>query len=65
MNGFQNLSQKIINRGYLMRFVSNAHVYQAPESSCFISASAIGTQSTVQFINNVGFFFEITHVKLQ
>ena len=48
-----------------MRFVSNAHVYQAPESSCFISASAIGTQSTVQFINNVGFFFEITHVKLQ
>ena len=29
---------KIINRGFLIRFVGNPHVYQALESSCFIAA---------------------------
>ena len=48
------MSQKLINRVVLVRFVGNPHVYQAPKSSCFIAARAIGahrTLLTVQFIN--------------
>ena len=32
----------------LIRFVGKPHVYQAPESSCFIAARAIGAHE-VQF----------------
>ena len=66
VNGVQDMSQKIIYRGYLIRFVGNAHVYQALESSCFISASATGTQKAqfnllIYLLRNI---FEITDVKL-
>ena len=29
-------------RGVLITFVGNLHIYQAPESNCFIAACAIG-----------------------
>ena len=48
----QDMSQKIINRRVLTRFVGNLHVYQAPESSCCSCCSCnLSTRSTVQFIN--------------
>ena len=43
VNGVQDMSQKIIHQGYLIRFAGNAHVYQTLESSWFISAGATGT----------------------
>ena len=41
VNRVQNMGQNVINRGVLIRFVGNLHVYQAPESNCFITAHTI------------------------
>ena len=38
---------KIINRGILITFAGNPHVYQAPESNCFIAARAIGAHEAL------------------
>ena len=42
----------MINQGVLIRFVGNPHVYQAPESNCFIAV-----QSSVQCIIFTSEFF--------
>ena len=47
LNRVQNMSQKIINQVVLIRFVGNTHVYQAPKSSCFIAAPAIGAHKAL------------------
>ena len=57
---------KIIKREILIRFAGNPHVYQAPESNCFIAARAIRAHEALlnvwtYLLQN---FLEITHVKL-
>ena len=47
VNGVQDMSQIIINRGVLIKFVGNPRVYQAPKSSCFIAARAIGAHEAL------------------
>ena len=48
----QDMSQKVINRRVLTKFVGNLHVYQALESSCCSCCSCnLSTRNTVQFIN--------------
>ena len=47
VNGVQDMSQKIINWGVLIRFVGNPHVYQTPKSNYFIATPAIGALETL------------------
>ena len=67
MNGIQDISQKIINRGVLMRFAGNPHVYQAPKSNCCsCAACAIGAHEALFSLltDLLLIVLEITHVKL-
>ena len=42
LNEAQDMSQKKINRGVLIRFIGNPYVHQTPENNFFIAAGAIG-----------------------
>ena len=50
----------------LVWFVGNPHVYEAPESSCFIAARVIGAHEAlfIFYIYLLRNFLEITHVNL-
>ena len=41
VNVIEKVSENVINYGVLIRFVGSPHVYQVPESNCFIDACAI------------------------
>ena len=36
LNEAQDMSQKKINRGVLIRFIGNPYVHQTPENNCFM-----------------------------
>ena len=57
------MSQNIINRGVLIRFVGNSHVYQARESSRFIAACGIGAHKAL-FIVSIYLLWNFLEIKI-
>ena len=47
VNRVQDMTQRIINRGVLIRFLGNSHIYQTPETNCFIAARATGAHEVL------------------